>query len=245
MPPLGMILSVGSSIIFRWPPRSLARDTVTLLNSRKPRPLILGIENIPRNGAVLFVANHHHRKTLWIGWAGALLIEAVNNIRPARSPVRVVMNNAQRMSLFGQNRIMPFSRFAFRRVAHFWQMLLIPVERENTAGQAAALKATINVLKQGLPVLFFPEGEFGTAYGLVEALQGTGTFIVLASRRAAVVPCAFWEEGDILRGQIAPRLTITDSDDAAVRQQVMIAIGKMLPESMWGSLAGLIRETPD
>ncbi len=91
-------------------------------------------------------------------------------------------------------------------------------------------------------MLFFPEGESGNADGLVDALPGTGTFIGLASRRAAIIPCAFWEDGEQLRGQFAPPLQLVSFDDAEIRSQVMIAIGRMLPEAMWGTYAEPIRD---
>ncbi len=235
LPPPGIFLRVSSSIFFGWPPRSIGRDSTDLLDRHKPRPLLLGIENVPRTGGVLFVANHHQRENMWIGWVGAMLNDLLNGIRPARSPVRIVVTDSQRIKLFGREMIMPLSRFMYRRVAKFWQMIPIPADPTDTPGQATALRMTLHTLKEGLPVLFFPEGERGTAYRLVEALPGTGTFIALASRRAVILPCAIWEEGNLLRGQIAPPLTITSSDDLAVRQQVMGAISNMLPEAMRGA----------
>lgn len=236
-PPLDMFLSVSGSIFFGFPRRSIARDATQVLNTHHPRPILTGVENLPLDGAFMIVANHHHRENMWIGWIGAMVTEAVNSIRPARTPIRIVVTDSQRMRLFGQERTVPFSRWFLGRVAKFWEMIPIPADPNNTAGHAAALKATLGILKQGLPVLFFPEGEHGSAYGLVEALPGTGTFLALASRRAVILPCSFWEEGENfeqLRGHISPPITFSSSDDAQVREQMMVAIGRLLPDTMWG-----------
>ena len=240
--PHGLFLSVSSSIFFHWPSRVLAIDAPNLLNTHIPRPLMTGQENIPRTGPVLFVANHHHRANMWIGWCGSMLIEAVNQIRPARAPLHIVVANLQRMRWrHGKEVVIPTSKFFLRRVAEEWDMIQIPGEAEDTIGQAAALRKVLTLLKQDRPVLLFPEGEIGSAYTLVQAKPGTGTFIALASRRAPIVPVAFWEEGEQLRGHIAPAITINGTDDNAIREQVMTAIGVMVPEPMWGPYRESIR----
>ena len=238
--PRAAFASVSASIFTSFPRRTLSRDASLLLNSYQPRPIITGIEHIPRSGPVLFVANHHHRKQMWIGWCGSLLIEAINQVRPARVPVHIVVADEQRIPWRGGEAVLPMSKFFLRRVSEFWDMVQIPGNPANTAGQARALRAVLTLLKQDKPVLLFPEGEIGSAYTLVEAKPRTGTFITLASRRAPIVPVAFWEDGDQLHGQIAPSITIVDGDDTAVRTQVMTAIGQILPPSMWGPYAGSI-----
>jgi len=239
IPPL-RFASVSSSIFTGFPRRDLSRDATDLLDSHRPRPVITGQEHIPRTGAVLFVANHHHRKQMWIGWCGALLIEAINQVRPARVPAHIVVADEQRMRWGDGEVVIPTSKFFLRRVSRFWQMVQIPGDVMNTAGQARALRAVLTLLKQDRPVLLFPEGEIGSAYTLVEAKPGTGTFITLASRRALIVPVAFWEDGEQLHGQIAPPIVIGTGDDSAVRTQVMAAIGHMLPPSMGGPYAEAI-----
>lgn len=239
-PPFDMFLSVSGSIFFGWPRRSIAYDATDVLNRHTPRPIIQGVEHIPATGAFLIVANHHDRPDMWIGWVGALITEAVNQVRPARTPIRIMVTDAQRITLFGRERTIPLSRWFLGRVARFWEMLPIAANPGDTTHHAATLRQALGVLRQGLPVLFFPEGERGNAYALIEALPGTGTFIALASRRAVILPCAFWEDGEQLHGQIAPPITISQRDDAAVREQVMTAIGRMLPSSMWGAYAAPI-----
>ncbi len=245
-PPLAMFLSVSSSIFFGVPRRSLAHDATQVLNTHTPRPVITGLENLPHKGAFMIVANHHQRENMWIGWVGALLTEAVNSVRPAQTPLRIVVTDAQRMKLRDRDVTMPFSRWFLGRVANFWEMIPIPGDLSDTSGHAAALRTTLSTLREGLPVLFFPEGEGGNAYRLIEALPGTGTFLSIASRRAPILPCSLWEEGENfeqLRGHISPPITFSSAADSAVREQMMVAIGEHLPESMWGTYADAIQKT--
>ena len=227
--PRRLFLSISGSIFFGIPHRSLAADATQLLDSHHPRPIITGTEHIPNSGAFMVVANHYQRAHLWIGWVGALLVEAVHNVRPARTPIRIIVTDSQRVKGFGRDITIPFSHYFLGRIAHIWEMIPMPAERNAAAGRARALKTTLGLLQSGLPALIFPEGDSGTAYGLTEALPGTGTFIKLASRRAVILPCGFWEDGDYLCGQIASPLTIASADDSAIREQVMTAIEQLLP----------------
>jgi len=242
-PPVNIFLSVSASIFFNRPRRSLARDAINLLDSHTPRPLVTGTEHLPRDEAFVVVANHHHRKAMWIGWIGAMVIEATYAFHPVDVPIRIVVTDAQRFQFMGQSREFPLSGWFLGRIATLWGMIRMPGNPADTVGRAASLKQVLSVLRKGEPVLFFPEGDRGTAYGLVEALPGTGTFLALASRRAKIVPAAFWEDGPQLRGQIAPPITLISDGDAAVRQQIMTAIGRMLPESMWGPYRDAINES--
>jgi hypothetical protein len=232
--PIDMFLSVSASIFFGHPARNFAQDAIKFLNSRQPHPLLTGVENLPHDAPFMIVANHHHRENMWIGWIGAMLTEAVYQFRRQNVPLKIVVTDAQRFNFQGKSRVFPLSPWLLGRVAKIWNMIPIPSDPEDSVGHAATLKHVLGLLKAGEPILFFPEGDRGTAFGLVEALPGTGTFIALAARRAQIIPVSFWEEGDLLRGEISPALSITSKEDSVVRAQVMVAIGRRLPESMWG-----------
>lgn len=213
-----------------WPNRPFAWDAEWIAHKlHGPNPTISGLEHLPREGGLLIVANHYQRKQMWIGWAGGLIANAVNEVRPARAPVRIVVTDSQRVKWFGREFTLPLSKWFLGRIAKAWDMLPIPADATKMAGHAATLKLCLNLLSKGEAVLFFPEGERGNASGLSEALPGTGTFIALASRRAVIVPCGLWEDGDIFRGQFGVPLALPIKDDASVRQQVMAAIGELIP----------------
>ncbi len=87
-----------------------------LLNRHMPRPILNGVEYLPQSGAFIIVANHYQRPGMWIGWVGALVVEAVNAIRPARTPLRIVVTDTQRMTVRGRERIVPLSGWFLKRV---------------------------------------------------------------------------------------------------------------------------------
>jgi hypothetical protein len=213
-----------------WPKRPFAWDAEWIAHKlHKPNPTISGLEHLPREGGLLIVANHYQRKQMWIGWAGGLIANAVNDVRPARAPVRIVVTDSQRVKWFGREFTLPLSKWFLGRIAKAWDMIPIPADANDMPGHAATLKLCLNLLGKGEAVLFFPEGERGNAAGLSEALPGTGTFMALASRRAVIVPCGLWEEGEVFHGKFGAPLQLQIKDDARVRQQAMAAIGELIP----------------
>lgn len=231
------IAYLSARIFTGLPRRTLGQDAAWIVSLHDPRPQIAGLDHLPKTGGVLIVANHYQRPGLWIGWAGGLITHAVNRSRPALAPVRLVVTDSQRVTWFGRERMLPFSRFFLGRMARAWQMIPIPADRTSTAGQAVALKAVLKLLADGQVVLFFPEGERGTANGLIEALPGTGSFMALAARRGVLLPCAVWETGEggaQLYGQFGMPITLAGNEDRGVRRQVMGTIAAMLPERLRG-----------
>lgn len=188
-----------------------------------PRPQLSGIENVPRQGGVLLVANHYTRPGMWIGWPGALLADALHAHRGPPT-VRIVVTDAQRNIAFGQRYQMPLSGFFLGRVARLWNMIRISGDPHNVSQRATALKQVLRALKDGDSILFFPEGDRGSADHPLPPLPGTGTLIALAARICPVCPVSFWEDGNALHGRIGPPLTLISKDDQAVRDHVATAI---------------------
>lgn len=232
LPPIaGVVLTL--SILTGYPRRSLTYDSRYLLKTRTPRPLLEGLENFPTSGAFTLIANHHERSGLWIGWIGALVADALATVRqhPADPPIRIITTDSQRYQWRGRSYRVPLSRWFFNRVARFWGMIALPANAADQAGRAAALRVALRYLQAGEPLLLFPEGEQGRADRMTEALPGTGTFLALASRYAPILPAAFWEEGDLLRGRIGTAIRLTERDDNANRRAAMTAITELLPDS--------------
>lgn len=216
------------SIFTGWPRRSLARDVTRLLNMHTPRPLLTGQEHLPNEGAFVLVANHYQRPGLWIGWAGALLAEAIYQRRSGDPPVRMVVTSAQHVTVAGHTVALPLSGWFLGRVARFWGMISMPAE-VSTNRRAVAVRRVIGALRNGEPVLIFPEGERGSAAGLADALPGTGTFLSLAARYASLIPVGFWEDGDVLRGTVGPPFSLSSRDDTHTRHELMQHIAALIP----------------
>jgi 1-acyl-sn-glycerol-3-phosphate acyltransferase len=222
-------LVLSLSIFFGWPRRSLALDSTRLLNMHVPRPVITGQQHFPTEGAFILVANHYQRPGLWIGWVGALLAEAVCRQRGGDPPLRIVVTATQQVKLAGRALTIPLSGWFLSRVAEFWGMIRMPSAVSQVNQRAAALRRVIGALKNGEPVLVFPEGEEGSAHGLTQALPGTGAFLAMVSRYAPLIPVGFWEDGAVLRGCVGPPFELSSRDDGENRREVMRQIAALIP----------------
>src|SRR5438046_1467499 len=86
-----------------------------------------------------------------------------------------------------------------------------------------------------------PEGY--TSYALPEAKPGSGALVALLSRgRVPVVPVGASEEGGRLVVRFGPPFQPPARSgagraelDATLRRQMMLAIGSLLPEHLWGA----------
>jgi hypothetical protein len=85
-------------------------------------------------------------------------------------------------------------------------------------------------------VALYPEGERGTAAGLVEPLPGTGTLLrLLAAGGVPAVPAGFAEEEGRLRCRVgAPFRLDRGGGDADAAEEVMGRIAALVPERMRG-----------
>jgi hypothetical protein len=221
-------VQLSLSICLGWPRRDLGRDAAWLLTTHQPRPSLAGVENfLP--GAFTLIANHYQRPGLWIGWAGAMLAEALHVRRGAAPPIRIVVTDTQYMPWRGRRLRVPASRWFLRRVAALWGMIPMPADPADVNGRSATIRRVLRHLRHGDPILLFPEGEQGRAGPLREALPGTGSLLALAARIAPVIPVAFWEEGDQLRGQVGLPITLPGVADAPNRAALMSAIARLLP----------------
>lgn len=255
VPPIG-IAYLTSRIFTGLPRHTFEHDARWLLTGFPQPPQVHGAENLPAHGAVTVCANHYQRQGLWIGWPGAVIAVAMANVQPRPVPIHIIVTDSQRMRLLGREMTMPLSRWFLGRIAKAWGMIPIPADDRDTSGRAATLRTALRLLGAGEPILFFPEGERGRAGPLREALPGTGSFLRLAARRSAVIPCAIREAQGAVHVQFGPALRIdtesdTDSDrdhgqdasdrtdrDAQLRALVMRAIAAMLPPDMRGPFSG-------
>lgn len=220
------LLTLTSSIFFGWPRRDLAYDATRMLGLVTPRPILLGTENIPTAKGLLFVANHYTRPGLWIGWPGAMLVEAVQNIRGGH--LYIVVTDAQRNTFRGRGYRVPLSGYFVGRVATIWRMIRISGDANDIGQRASALKQVLRLMKQERAALLFPEGDRGSADHPKPPLPGTGTFTALAARSGSVIPVGFWEDGTQLYGRVGLPMRFTDSSDEAVRSSVETAIRALI-----------------
>jgi hypothetical protein len=241
--------------------RSAAVDSVRILRVNPPLPRVIGLENIPVEGPFVVVANHHERPGLPVYFAGMAVCAAVAERRPASPETRWIITSEWTGRRFGAISVPVWlPRWAFSRVGVVYGFIPMPQRDEKTAGRAAALRQALAVVgppaagearrHNGQAVALTPEARGkGT---LVEAMPGSGLFLEMLTKRGApLLPVGFYEEGEHLIVRFGEpfrlrkeRRTDREEEDRLVREQVMAAIGRLLPQSMWGFYASVIDKSP-
>ncbi len=245
--PRRWILDMGRALLFKAP-RSIVEDSRLAVEVLPKPPCIEGVEHIPLEGSFVLVSNYYQRLDLWIGWSGALLIDAIAQRR--RITVRYVTTDRARIGQF----TIPGTRWLIERVAAVWGLVLVTppaLLQRRTEGQRYALLRMLRMLQrdegQGVCFAMMPEGDEGTASGLNEAMPGSSRALyALSSRGLPLLPAAVWEEDGRLHahfGEPLPKsqLLITNANelDACVRTLMMRRIAALLPPMLRGKYGGI------
>jgi len=185
--PRRWILDMGRALLFKVP-RSIVEDSRLAVEALPKPPCIEGAGHIPLEGSFVLVSNHYQRLDLWIGWSGALLIDAI--ARRRKIAMRYVTTDRARIGRF----TVPGTRWLIERVAAVWDLVLVtpPALLQGRAeGQRYALLRMLRMLQhdKGMCFAIMPEGDEGTATGLIEAMPGSGRALyALSSRGLSLLP---------------------------------------------------------
>ena len=111
------------------------------------------------------------------------------------------------------------------------------------------LGVELNVVRDGEEAIgLFPEG-IGTGR-LIEPMPGVGSFLLsLSNHGIPILPLGIFEEGGRLIASFGPPFSIQvprgvekGERERLASQQVMVAIGRLLPRELWGAYASVIEE---
>ncbi|HKZ50621.1 MAG TPA: 1-acyl-sn-glycerol-3-phosphate acyltransferase [Dehalococcoidia bacterium] len=238
---------LGYAVRFLWSfflgrRREMAQDARLLFAGRPT--LIENADCIPDQGPFIIVANHYQRPGLLVLWPAFLISQVAAARQRGFCRVRWVMTNEwTHLELFGLK--IPARRFfrrAFAGVSRVYGTILLPVAPGLTAARAAALRTVLEALRAGEPVGLFPEGAFAPRRDvLTEAKPGSGLLLLrLSSRGIPILPAGIYESGGGLVVICGPPFSLRplpgsrEEQDHQARQDVMTAIGRLLPPAMWG-----------
>jgi 1-acyl-sn-glycerol-3-phosphate acyltransferase len=242
--------------------RSFAADSRRTMRANPPLPTVIGLENVPLQGPFIIVANHYETTTFAMHFAGMAASAAVAQRRPDSPEIRWIMTSEWHGRHIGPIPIpLWLIRWVFGRVALLYGFVSMPRLESDRAGRATAVREAAAIVnpptveggekrRQGEPIGLMPEA---TGKGtLIEAMPGTGLFLHMLSRRGVpLLPVGLYEEegrptvrfGEPFTLQVE-RMADRQEQDRLAREQVMVAIGRLLPRHMWGFYASAIAESP-
>jgi 1-acyl-sn-glycerol-3-phosphate acyltransferase len=236
--------------MLRGQTRNLAADVEATLMAARPKPQALNDQHIPAEGPFVLVANHYERPGLKVFWGGMLASHAVAQRRASQESLRWLMTSEWHNFRLGPLPVPVWAfRWLFRRIARVYGLVIIPRAAERGVGRAAALRTILNVLRGGEEAIgLFPEG-MGTGH-LIEPMPGVGSFLLsLSNRGIPMLPVGIFEEGGRLIASFGPPFSIhvprsveKGERERLASQQVMVAIGRLLPPQLWGVYAPVIEE---
>ena len=226
-------------------PRSFARDATRAIRGVDPPLQVVGDEQIPAAGPCLVVCNHYGRPGFASWWLTFSIQAAVAARRaPGADPqIRWVVAAAWTYpsGSWRDRMVTPLTRWAFGRVAQvygFVSMPPMPPRAFEVEARAAAVLKTARLARQaartGGMIGLAPQGG-DVATWLAPPPPGAGEFIaLLVGAGLPVLPVAVAEDAGRLRLSfgpiVVPQIPPRHADrDRLVSEQVMAAIGRLLP----------------
>jgi hypothetical protein len=198
-----------------------------------------GIDHVPAAPSFVIVSNHYGRPGLKPYHSALVITGLLAQARPAVTHVRWVLTSEWFGRRLGPVPIPPaIYRWTFRRVARLCGLAIMPRRAGEVVARAAALRDIVRALRHEVVGLMPEAGGSGT---LRQPLEGSGLFLEsLARRGTPILPAGVWDDGDTLVVSFGPPLALSPAGkdrlerDRTAGEQMMIAIGRLLPERQWG-----------
>ena len=230
--------------------RDLPADIAAALAAVRPPPQVRNDHYVPVEGSFVLVLNHYERSGLKVFWSGCLASHAVAHRRARHKAVRWLMTSEWHNARLGPIPVPVLVwRLLFRRLGHVYGLVIVPRAAERGVGRAAAMRTILNIVRgSDEPIGLFPEAV-GTGR-LIQPPPGLGSFLLLLSSHGLpILPAGAFEEEGRLTITFGPPFHIDVPRSASraekerlASQQVMVAIGRLLPEELWGAYATAIQE---
>ena len=238
---------------------SLSAAAALLLSGAHPAPRVLNPENIPAASPFVLTINHYDRPGLGAWWSAAILATAIAT-RRTREPREIRLAMAREWWYpggFGKFVKQPLTRWFFGQIGKTYGTILLPPALDSGQFRGEGTLAIRNALtltrgKNPALVGIAPEGHTGAEFALRHPPPGAGLFLLLLTHdKIPILPAGIFEDdnhaltvkfGAPFNLRVPHALPRHDCDAAAARQ-VMVAIGNLLPERMWGAYQEEIQNT--
>jgi len=229
--------------------RDLPADIAASLAAVRPPPQVRNERHVPAEGPFVLVLNHYERPGLKVFWSGCVASHAVAERRPHHKAVRWLMTSEWYNARLGPIPVPVIVwRLLFRRLGRAYGLVIVPRASERGVGRAAAVRTMLNIVRRSdEPIGLFPEAV-GTGR-LIQPPAGLGSFLLLLSSHGLpILPAGAFEEEGRLTVSFGPLFHIEvprgaprGEKERLASQQVMVAIGRLLPEELWGVYAVAIQ----
>jgi 1-acyl-sn-glycerol-3-phosphate acyltransferase len=237
----------GVHLLFGWR-RSFMRDCQMFLGTNPYPRRVEGIDHVPAVPPFVLVANHYARPGLGPYHCGMIVTGLIAQARPAVPHIRWVITSEWFGRRLGPVPVPPsLYRWTFRRVAKVYRAVIMPRRADEVVARAVVLRDILRSLRRECVGLMPEAGGSGT---LRQPLEGSGLFVQSLSRRGVpVIPVGFWDDGDTLVVSFGPPLVLAPAggdraaQDRSASEQMMAAIGRLLPERQWGAYREAIRRS--
>jgi 1-acyl-sn-glycerol-3-phosphate acyltransferase len=239
-------------------PSSISHDATLLLRGAQPAPRVLNPENIPLDSPFILTLNHYDRPGLAAWWGAAVMLCAIAT-RRTREPRDIHLAIAREWWYprgIGRAIKQPLTNWFFGQLAKAYGLIRLPpvLGDDRFRGEGAlAIRRALALTRGNQPQLvgLAPEGHTGDNLSLCHPPTGAGLFLLMLTHDTLpILPAGIFEDDDkILTVNFGapfqlsvPRQMPRPARDAHVARQVMVQIGKLLPERMWGAYCEEIRK---
>jgi hypothetical protein len=230
-------------------PRSFLKDSRTVMAANPYRRQARGLENAPSEGPFVLVTNHYARRGLRAYHFAMFITTAIAQRRPLSPAICWVITSEWYGYHVGPIPIPVWLiRWVFRRVGKVYGLVVMPRQASRGVGRAAVLRHIAKIVQRE-PIGLMPEA--GGSGILREPLEGSGLFLqALSERGLPLVPTGVWEEDGTLIVSFGGPFALSvakegprQEQDRQAREQVMVAVGRLLPPAYRGYYSEAIRRS--
>jgi hypothetical protein len=220
--------------------RSFLKDSQTVMAANPYRRQAQGLENVPSEDPFVLVTNHYARRGLRTYHCAMFITTVIAERRPLSPAIRWIITSEWYGYRIGPIPIPVWLiRWTFRQVGKVYGLVVMPRQASRAVGRAAVLRRIARIAQRE-SIGVTPEA--GGSGVLREPLEGSGLFLqALSERGLPLVPTGVWEEDGTLIVSFGEPFALSvakegprQEQDRQAREQVMVAVGRLLPLAYWG-----------